>query len=361
MIVLKYLFLAVILCISVVVPTGCGSINAIEETSIDNVNTSVSNENSVQEVAFEFKTDGGEYITVVQDTTNDIHYQVPSDILDPRLTATPIQLNKGDYVIDIGFANSSIGSAIDDNLYSVIYDAIVQKYLESTKDELSDEFNAALLNYSKAYPNTVYMRAETFAGADRNDTRWSDATINLTDYTDLQEFKFPIVSVSYKLKSGEYLVAHCYATLNSGKWHLDDIPAYLDVVSSDKKVSSSKYETYILDMLSAYDNCVNMLKEELSYIHVGDLSDEYTIVSLSNQSDDNYTYGVDVSDYDAYAFVVLSDASVYLAYEKNGIKAVDCIAGDSSHNIATDWDRYDTKLVDVDSGEEYDFTWKRND
>lgn len=346
----------------IVVLSGCGQYSAIEFDRSPQPVTTLGKKNSVQGVAFEFVTPCDEYITVIQDTENDVSYKVPTDILDPRMASTPIQIRKGNYIIDVGYANADVGSSIDDNLYAVIYDAVVQSYITKTEGNITDELRALLLNYKSVYPNKVYRSSHTFTGADSTVSKWSDSVIDFSLYTNIEAFKFPIVTCTYPLKSGEYLVAHCYATLDSGMWFLDNLPAYLDVATKPEyeNKTTDDYMDYIVQMQEAYNECVNFLQTELPNICIGDLSDTYTIVSLSNTTSDNYTYGVDVSMYDKYAFIVLSDSSVYLVYEKNGVRALECIAGDSTHNLSTNWDKYDTKIADSDTKEVYNFTWKTN-
>lgn len=353
-------FIVVIICVCLFL-CGCGNVevkSSGKEVNIQNTKPLMSR-NGVQGVAYEFRTAGGEYITVIQNTVDDVTYKVPTEVLDARVDSTPIQIRNGDYVIDIGYANQGIGDEVNANVYGTIYGEVVNTYLQSTED-ISDELKSLLMNYTHAYPNNAYRSTKGFAGRDVNDTIWSDSVVDLTDYSLIKKFNFPIVTCSIKLDSGEYLVAHCYATLQSGYWELDNIPAYLDVATNRDyiNVTQDDYIQYITVMKDAYNRCCKFMSTELDNIHIGDLSNQYTIVSLSNTTSENYTYGVDVSEYDKYAFVVLKDSSVYMCYENNGIRAYECIAGDATHDLTPSWEEDNTKLVDNSSGDSYDFTWK---
>ena len=68
---------------------------------------------------------------------------------------------------------------------------------------------------------------------------------------------------------------------------------------------------------------------------------------------------VNTKAYDRYSYIRLSDA-IYVVYEKNGMHGVDCIAGNSNHELTTDWDEYDTFVVDTVSNTTYNFTWSAN-
>lgn len=341
---------------------GCSETSALGVDRSAQPTAAFNKSNNSQDVAFQFVTSCGEYITVVQDTVNDVSYRIPTSPLDSRLRSTPIQICKGNYVIDIGFASADLNSHVDDNIYGVIYKSIIDEYLEENSDKFNERFRSLLKDYDNVYKNHIYRDDLTFTDGNLQSTKWSDAVVDLSLYTKMTEYKLPVVTCTHKLTSGEYLVARCYATLDSGLWYLNDLPAYLDVALSDDYIdkTNSDYAEYITSMQEAYDNCLQLLQTELPYICIGDYSDKYTVIPMNNLTTDVNTYGVDTSMFDTYAFITLSDGSVYLVYEKNNVRAVECVMGDSNHNLSTDWDKYDTSVVDKDTGEVYNFTWTTN-
>lgn len=347
------------LCLALV---GCSTPSGLMADRTVQRTAALGKKSTSQDVAFQFVTSCGEYVTIVQDTENDVSYKIPKNALDSRLAHTSVQICKDQYVIDIGYADASIGSSIDDNLFGVIYETVIDEYITDNDKKITDRFKSLLRDYSTVYKNSVYREDYTFTGGNLQSTKWSDAVVDLSLYTQMQPYKLPVVTCTYKLSSGEYLVAHCYATLDSGLWYLGDIPAYLDVALSDDYANktNSDYAEYLTPMQDAYNDCVQLLQQELPYICIGDYSDDYTIVPLNNLTTNRSTYGVDTSMFDTYAFVTLSDDSVYLVYEKNNVRAVECVSGNSEHNLSTDWDKYNTVLVDIDTGEVYNFTWETN-
>lgn len=337
--------------------SGCESPSAIETPIAESKYDPPAD--TPKEVAYAFGTEHGETITVVQDDESGVTYAKPVSTLDSRLIDTPLQICKDNYIIDIGYASADVGEDVNSNIYAVIYESVIDEYLNDPDYKSNDALREVLNDYTKVYPDVTYHSNDAFADVAPNSTVWSDAVVDLSSYTNIERFKLPIVSASYRLNSGEYLVAHCYADTSSGAWAIKDIPAYLDVALSNEysDISASKYSSNISTMAKAYDECKELLASQLGNIYVKDMSSSYAIVPLNDKLRIQSTYGIDVSQYDAYAFVTIEDMSVYFVHMRNEVIAVECVVGDSTHDITASGDKYATKLVDNDTGEEYNFDW----
>ena len=319
---------------------------------------------SVKEIAYQFKTDMGQIITVVDDTSIDGVYTTPKSTIDTQCSRMPIEIQIGDFLIDIGFAEEDQKNSINDNVYQGIYGAMIDELLNARSGKTSKNTRDKLDVYKDLYPNNVIDTLGNFSGKDLSkgrETIWSSSPVNYTAYCDIQPFNLPVITATTKLDTGEYLVIHCLASIDSGYWQLEDFPSLADVLTKNlKSMSTERYDDNIEAMHTGYKKAASTLCSVINNIKVGDYSTEYVVLSLDNKSIYQSNFGVDTSLYDKYAFIRLDDNSIYLVYESNGLKGCECIAGDIEHSLSTDWDTYDTQTTDSTTGIVYHFNWVLN-
>jgi hypothetical protein len=341
--------------------TGCG---AAADAHVDDVTTALPVD-SVRDIAYQFKTDLGQVITVVDDPDIEAVYTTPTSTIDTACTRVPIEIGIGDFIVDIGFCSADNGTIANNNIYQNMYTEVIDQFLsEESSSSLTKSSREKLQAYAQVYPNKIIQTTVNFTGKDlRKDveTVWSASPVDYTDYTKIQVFNLPVITASVPLSTGEILIVHCLATTESGYWQLDELPSLVDIITKDYSDKTTEdFTDEINSMQEGYLRAADVLCSILNNILVGDYSNEYVILSLDSTSLYASDFGIDTSKFDMYAFIRLEDNSIYLVYEKNGLKGCECIAGDSTHTLSTDWDTYDTKTVDETTGDTYVFTWVIN-
>lgn len=350
--------------------TGCGQKEKpVQETEaeVESVaDTEEVDDIKVKDIAYMFKTKRGQLVTVVDPVDYKATYVVPTKSLDVVCDKIPISMLVGDYIVDIGYASDKAKKQLETNLYNLLYGEVVKKLRSNTDTQFSDKSLSKLNNAAIAFPDEELKPPKQFKGADildKAETVWTACPVDYTLWTNASVFRLPIVTAYVQMKSGEYLVARCYASTKSEYWTLDSMPNYIKLSNDETSelYDFGKYRDKIKLSNDGYRGALSTLKQVIPDIRVEDASKDYVVLDVKHSSQDIPALSVDTSLYDRFAFVRLTDNSIWIVYEKNGMRAVQCLAGDTKHELTTDWDETNVETTDKEDGHTYKFAWRFND
>ena len=321
--------------------------------------------NYVRDVAYQFRTDLGQIITVLNDYSLDAEYGTPTTTVDTQCKRVPIQIIRDGFIIEIGFAAPEFQQTANVNVYKNLFSTAMDRMLtSSTGSNIGQGVRDKLAVYEDVYPISILDTTVNFEGKDINDsaTTWSASPVNYSVVNpNFPKFKLPVVTATVPLNTGEVLICHCLASVDSGYWTINNLPTLADLLKDDYVLSNVDiYKDNIAKMEEGYNRALRMLIDIVPDILIGDYSNEYVILSLDSSTIQYNNFGINTDVFDKYAYLRLRDNSIYLLYENSGVKSVLCVAGNQKHELSTDWSDNNLSTVDSSDGNTYTFTWVVN-
>lgn len=317
------------------------------------------------DIAYQFRTDRGQIITVAHDLSYTLEYTTPSVLIDNRYSRVPIEVHSDGFFAQIGFLPADVEPPTYINFYKHMYLDILDALDESSDGVIvNDNLRSNVVScVDNIFPNKTVNTQIVVTGKDLDPsavTTVSCTTVDYSDYSLCRPFNLPIVSAIVPLRTGEYLCVQALATKESGYWLFDDFPNIRDLLNGSYGDSDlAEYSGSIIKMQEGYNKALQFLGLVMDDIFIEDKSNDYVVVSLDSGKFSAKRSLVNTAVYDKYSYVRLPDA-IYIVFEKNGMHGVECLAGNSTHELSTDWDEYDTFVVDEASNTTYNFTWNAN-
>lgn len=319
----------------------------VEQERDEDTGAMKASHNSEQKIGYQFCTSSGETVTI--QSNSNYHWYVPTSYLNMDITAAPVEcLTPDDIVITFGFADRDTFKTVDDNVYNILYLNILDNFVKQLGrgDKIRKQLKKSLDMYT----------TETYKIGDH------EVIKSIADYTffdkDATSYQLPCLQTSIPISDNEKVVIFVQASTSTGLWDRTVLPTPFELelgqkfsmadidVLKDVKSQCSKY----------YKKLDQYMQEAISLVSVGDNADKLKIISL------NYTnnYGIDVTRFNRFCFLRLTDGSVYLLYEKDNMHAAEFVTGNKQHRLTTDWTQFDKEVTDEYDGTIYQFEWESN-